>query len=67
MARVLYSDIKTKLYEIVKSLDELKSILQTYTNVNVEEIQYDAVVVNHDGSLFTTTELDELFAKVSAQ
>lgn len=67
MARVLYSDIKTKLHGIVKSLDELKSILQTYTNVNVEEIQYDAVVVNHDGSLFTTTELDELFAKVSAQ
>ena len=64
MAQVLYSDIKTKLKGIVKSFDELKSILQTYTNVKVDDIQFDVLVVNQDGSPFTTTDLDELFAKV---
>lgn len=67
MAQVKYSEIKTKLYDIVNSFDELKSVLQAHTNVKVEEIQFDALVVNQDGSPFTTTDLDELFVKVSAQ
>lgn len=67
MAQVKYSDIKTKLYDVVNDFDELKSVLQAHTNVKVEEIQFDDLVVNQDGSPFTTTDLDELFAKVSAQ
>lgn len=67
MAQVKYSDIKTKLYAVVNDFDELKSILQAHTKVKIEEIRFDDLVVNQDGSPFTTTDLDELFAKVSAQ
>lgn len=67
MAQVKYSDIKTKFYAVVNDFDELKSILQAHTKVKIEEIRFDDLVVNQDGSPFTTTDLDELFAKVSAQ
>lgn len=67
MAQVKYSDIKNKLYDVVNSFDELKLVLQAHTNVKVEEIGFDTLVVNQDGSPFTTADLDELFVKVSAQ